>query len=1145
MRKFAKYLFLITFLLSLSPLVLADTYISAGQKIEILIPSEGVQADKYAISFANNPEKVITFGKFERKDNKTYRVLIESEKLEPGLYRISYSRNSNNQTEEIFIAPPTSYASPKLTSVLRQALYFADRGDRQSLSFFRQKRDLKLAGDNLLVNVELKIKNGSREKITPIVESLNGKIKNYTSSRLNIEIPLGALKTLYENNDVLFVRDMGQLDLDAVSQGLAGTNADLWHLAGFKGKGIKIAVVDSDFKGYKNSIAKGELSANLIPVVFGPASIDEDSDNHGTNCAEIVYDLAPEAQLYLISIDAAESSFENLVDYLIKEKIDIVSRSASLYQGPFNGASKWAQLIDKAKGEGVFWVNSSGNRATTHWEGAFKNNGSNFHVWSGNKIRMAINNAAGKSLKFRLAWNDWGKDADGYPGGNAHGQDYKIKLYCDNVLVDFADDVQTNNADIDPYENFNFSDAASGVYEVEIEAKNSTGFGEYFELFMHTGNASFEFAKPESSVTIAGDAAGAFTVGAVDAATHKLEDYSSRGPTNGVNSGPSDNTSLIKPDVSGPTNVTTSLYDSFGGTSASTPHIAGLAALVKQAKGFTLPEQIKNYLESYTNKLGYAAKNNEVGAGLVVLDDQSVIGGIQMPTKEADLGAADIVLYVFPSALPQGMQTDIYFYGKGLIKVPFIDFGPGIITMGTVYPFENTKEIVSAPELKVDQNAIVGTREVKLAIKKIGQPDQTDQISFEVLSAMTPFVSIVPNTNQVKWPGWSGKLKLNTSAIGLDYKVVKPIDVNFGEGIKVKAIENGPYFSQFLVELEILPDAAIGPRTVVVTNPNGDKIVGKDVFMIAPLPKIYSVLPSVGKPGQEVEMNVSFDTNFGLTSPTVDLQFASGDISLLEVLDKDFSDNKIIVKIKIAENAAPGWKTFTLWGMTGSFEVLPKGLTIKSINPHQLKQGSPGMIMHIYGAGFLAGFTCDFGAGINVIPYLDVWSTGYHFVDSEYVQAYVAVAETASTGLRNVTIKNQDGESFTAVGSLEVLAKEESGPLIEKVVPNQVEQGKDDGIIHVFGQNFQEGAKTDFGADIAIPTAVFVNGSQLTAAIKVNPAAVIGKRDVKVTNPDGLSFTAVNSLEVIAKKTFGPVPLEKGKVVKIKKEAIKVKTKRP
>src|SRR5262249_40577274 len=85
------------------------------------------------------------------------------------------------------------------------------------------------------------------------------------------------------------------------------------HARGFKGKGIHVAVLDADFRGWQKQQMDGKLNAktrfldltterntNLEP---DPQPGDPDALGHGTHCAVVVALAAPEAELTLVRID--------------------------------------------------------------------------------------------------------------------------------------------------------------------------------------------------------------------------------------------------------------------------------------------------------------------------------------------------------------------------------------------------------------------------------------------------------------------------------------------------------------------------------------------------------------------------------------------------------------------------------------------------------------------------------------------------------------------------------------------------------------------------------------------------------------------------------------------------------------------------
>ncbi len=116
-----------------------------------------------------------------------------------------------------------------------------------------------------------------------------------------------------------------------------------------------------------------------------------------------------------------------------------------------------------------------------------------------------------------------------------------------------------------------------------------------------------------------GDVVDVITIGATDS-NDKIASFSSRGPVVW------DGKQYIKPDVSAPgVNVvscsnTGSGYTTLSGTSMATPHVAGLVALMVQAKPNLDNQQAKSILENTATDFGTPGKDNVFGAGRVNAD---------------------------------------------------------------------------------------------------------------------------------------------------------------------------------------------------------------------------------------------------------------------------------------------------------------------------------------------------------------------------------------------------------------------------------------------------------------------------------------------------------------------------------------------
>src|SRR4051812_12454342 len=78
---------------------------------------------------------------------------------------------------------------------------------------------------------------------------------------------------------------------------LARLGADRWHAAGDRGRGVKVLVIDSGFRGWRD-----QLGAVLPRLVFAKsfrndAALEARDSQHGVLCGEVIHAIAPDAEL--------------------------------------------------------------------------------------------------------------------------------------------------------------------------------------------------------------------------------------------------------------------------------------------------------------------------------------------------------------------------------------------------------------------------------------------------------------------------------------------------------------------------------------------------------------------------------------------------------------------------------------------------------------------------------------------------------------------------------------------------------------------------------------------------------------------------------------------------------------------------------
>ncbi len=382
-----------------------------------------------------------------------------------------------------------------------------------------------------------------------------------------------------------------------LGEGVAVINADGWHQAGITGAGLRIGVLDLGFHGHTPLLGT-DLPASVEMATFGWY---EDTENHGTACAEIVHEVAPDATLFFAWYDGSDAAFGEAVEWLLSHNVDIITHSAGGVVSPRDGSGWDAQLVNSVAEQGVLWVNSAGNEAESHYRTTFTDqNGNGWHEFENGREQLPI--FANRQLIIYVIWDDhWTRPR----------QDYNIAVVDEagEVLVS-STDLQSGRPGQRPAEIVRLEVPSKTVY-LMISMENAD-LPVTFDIFVRGWGAGFDNPVAEYSVTAPGDAVGALTVGAANWDNDSLAGYSSQGPTND---------GRLKPEISAPTGVSGVTYGrgGFDGTSASAPHVAGAAALVWQAFPELSRQEVIDYLLEHAVDRGPGGPDTGFGYGRLQL----------------------------------------------------------------------------------------------------------------------------------------------------------------------------------------------------------------------------------------------------------------------------------------------------------------------------------------------------------------------------------------------------------------------------------------------------------------------------------------------------------------------------------------------
>lgn len=508
----------------------------------------------------------------------------------------------------------------------------------------------------------------TREAVVEEIEKLGISVGSEYGRTIRTRATAEEVFDIAEISDVQKVFENIPDRLHNTSEGVGVSNADtVQSNQNLTGSGVKAAIIDlSPNEGSGFWPESHTKYGNNVVDKIGSGADDgsyfvEQSELHGTGCTEIVYDMAPDADLVLCSYsgDDADGSISSMLKKLEQQHPDTAVVSISLGSAPtdrLDGLDGTSKNIDKFTTEGETISDpsnvgqtaergrvvaiSAGNEADGNtWHGQYSTASDGTMEFHNNEAYLEVQDAEPGVFIF-ANWDSWDES----------GQEYSVALYT-GVTKNTAIASQSSSA------NWNYVQVPDGysgdTLYFEVTKENATRDHE-FDVWLW-GNQSMSITKDTSARSISIPATAqdseTLTTAAIQATDFGLEDnagdlkrYSSRGKTrdgrDGINiSGPSRVSQTSE--GYGTASSTQDPGYGFNGTSAAAPHVAGAATQLFEVSGVThtdVAQAIKNTGAGIPDSNFSKSDTAVVGGGYLDVQAayENITAAVQEPISQVD-----------------------------------------------------------------------------------------------------------------------------------------------------------------------------------------------------------------------------------------------------------------------------------------------------------------------------------------------------------------------------------------------------------------------------------------------------------------------------------------------------------------------------
>lgn len=369
---------------------------------------------------------------------------------------------------------------------------------------------------------------------------------------------------------------------------------------GVTGAGIKIGVLSDSFDdlgGAAADEADGALPANVTVLQDDPYGNGTDE---GRAMLELVHQIAPGAQLYFATAEGGDQNFANNIAALGAAGCNIILDDVTYYDEPMFQEGVISQAIDNVVAGGAMYFTAAGNNASNAYQAS----------WSA-LTPQSVTIGPQSDIIFDLQWNQPLNDVTSSLGLTASGA---LAPYVQAQAVDY---------DGEPVTLLSIANPTASTLTGTLTISDLSGPAPGLVKLAALGDGYPVSIADANTGTVIGHAEdpNAITVAAAYSGNDVLESYSSSGAGTEWMFDSSGNPiaqPINKVDITGVDGITTTVpggLSDFFGTSAATPTVAGVAALLEQLAPSASNATIEQALLSTATNLGDPATLQ--GAGLV------------------------------------------------------------------------------------------------------------------------------------------------------------------------------------------------------------------------------------------------------------------------------------------------------------------------------------------------------------------------------------------------------------------------------------------------------------------------------------------------------------------------------------------------